>query len=69
MLKIKYRGRTFTNERSFANAMARDLSQEVERKVRFAASGSGLRVRKTSRGLQIEGTVSKMNRFHSRLVR
>ena len=69
MIKMKYKGRTFTSGRSLANAMTRDLEQQVERKVRQAASASGVRVRKTSNGLHIEGDANKMTRFNHRLGR
>ncbi len=67
MIKMKYKGRTFTNGRSLANAMSRDFNQEIEHKVRQAASASGVRVRKTHMGLEIEGDASKMTRFNNRL--
>lgn len=69
MMKLKYKGRTFTNGRSLANAMTRDLNQEVERKLRQAASSSGLRVRKTHKGLEVEGDAANMDRFYKRLGR
>lgn len=69
MLKIKYKGRTFSNGRSLADAMTRDLNNEVERKVRQAASASGVRVRKTHSGLEIEGDATHMDRFNNRIGR
>ena len=69
MIKMKYKGRTFTNGRSLANAMNRDLTNEIERKVRQAASASGVRVRKTHNGLEIEGDATHMARFNSRIGR
>lgn len=69
MMKLKYKGRTFTNGRSLANAMTRDFNQEVERKLRQAASSSGLRVRKTHKGLEVEGDAANMDRFYKRLGR
>lgn len=66
---MKYKGRTFTNSRSLANAMTRDFNQEVERKLRQAASSSGLRVRKTHKGLEVEGDTASMDRFYKRLGR
>lgn len=66
MIKMKYKGRTFTNGRSLANAMTRDFSQEVERKVRQAAAATGVRVRKTHKGLEVEGDVGKVARFHKK---
>lgn len=67
MIKMKYKGRTFTNGRSLANAMTRDMNQQVERSVRQAAVASGVRVRKTAKGLEVEGDAEHMNRFHKRL--
>lgn len=67
MLKLKYNGRTFTNGRSLADAMTRDFNQGIERKIRQAASSSGVRVRKTHKGFEIEGEAEKMNRFSNRL--
>lgn len=53
MIKMKYKGRTFTNGRSLANAMTRDMNQQVERSVRQAAVASGVRVRKTAKGSKL----------------
>lgn len=69
MLKLKYKGRTFTNGRSLANAMTRDLNAEIERKVRQAASASGVRVHKTHQGFEVEGDAAHMARFNNRLTR
>ena len=69
MMKLKYKGRTFTNGRSLANAITRDFNQEVERKLRQAASSSGLRVRKTHKGFEVEGNAANMDRFYKRLGR
>lgn len=69
MLKMKYKGRTFTNGRSLANAMTRDMNNEFERKVRQAAASSGVRVRKTHKGLELEGDTRSMNRFNNRIGR
>ncbi|WHZ38640.1 hypothetical protein [Sagittula sp. MA-2] len=66
MIKMKYKGRTFTNGRSLANAMTRDINQQVERSVRQAAAASGVRVRKTPKGLEVEGDAERMDRFHKR---
>ena len=67
MIKMKYKGRTFTNGRSLANAMTRDMNQQVERSVRQAAALSGVRVRKTHNGFEVEGDADHMDRFHRRL--
>lgn len=69
MIKMKYKGRTFTSGRSLANAMTRDLNSQFERQVRQAASASGVRVRKTHKGLEIEGDAAHMARFNSRIGR
>lgn len=69
MLKIKYKGRSFSSGQSLANAMQRDMNQAVERKIRSAASASGTRVRKTSKGFVVEGDAARMDRFHNRLSR
>ena len=52
---MKYKGRTFTNGRSLANAITRDMNQQVERRVRQAAASSGVRIRKVHKGFEIEG--------------
>ena len=67
MTKIKYKGRTFSNGRSLANAMIRDMNQQIERSVRQAAASSGVRVRKTHEGFEIEGEAQRIERFHKRL--
>ena len=67
MIKMKYKGRTFTTGRSLANAMTRDMNQQVERTVRQAAASSGVRVRKTHKGFEVEGDAVHMDRFHKRL--
>ena len=69
MLKLKYKGRTFSNGRSLANAMTRDLNSEIERKMRQAASSSGVRLRKTHKGFEIEGDANSMARFNNRIGR
>lgn len=69
MIKMKYKGRTFTNGRSLANAMTRDFNNEIERKVRQAAASSGVRVRKTHKGFELEGDANSMTRFNNRLGR
>ncbi len=69
MFKMKYKGRTFTNSRSLADAMARDAKVELERKVRHAASATGVRIRKTHKGFEVEGDPDKMDRFNNRLGR
>lgn len=67
MIKLKYKGRTFTSGRSLANAMTRDMNQQIERSVRQAAAVSGVRVRKTHKGIEVEGDAAHMERFHKRL--
>ena len=69
MLKMKYKGRTFSNGRSLANAMTRDLNNEIERKMRQAASASGVRIRKTHKGFEVEGDANSMTRFNNRIGR
>ncbi len=69
MFKMKYKGRTFSNGRSLANAMTRDFNNEIERKLRQAASSSGVRIRKTHKGFEVEGDTDKMARFNNRLGR
>jgi hypothetical protein len=69
MLKFKYKGRGFSSGKSLANAMQRDMNQAVERKIRSAASASGTRARKTSKGFEVEGDAACMGRFHNRLAR
>ena len=69
MIKMKYKGRTFTNGRSLANAMSRDMNQQVDRTVRQAAAASGVRVRKTHRGFEVEGDADHMNRFHEKFFK
>ena len=69
MLKMKYKGRTFSNGRSLANAMTRDMNSEIERKMRQAASSSGVRLRKTNKGFEVEGDASSMVRFNNRIGR
>lgn len=69
MLKLTYKGRTITNGRALADAVSRDLNEEIERRVRRAAAASGVHVRKTSKGLEVEGDADKMSRFNNRLGR
>ncbi len=67
MITIKYKGRTFTNGRSLAQAMNRDMDKQIERRIRQAAAASGVRVRKTPKGFEVEGDSDRMDRFHKRL--
>jgi hypothetical protein len=69
MIKLKYNGRTFTDGRSLANAMTRDLNRQVEAKLRSAASASGVRISKTREGLQVEGDADRIAHFQKRLGR
>lgn len=69
MLKLTYKGRTFTNGRALADAMTRDFNQEIERRIRNAASATGVRLRKTHKGFELEGEADKMTRFKNRLGR
>lgn len=69
MTTLKYKGRTFTSGRSLANAITRDVNSEIERKMRQAASASGVRLRKTHKGLEIEGDAASMARFNKRIGR
>lgn len=69
MLKLTYKGRTFTNGRALAGAMTRDFDQEMERRICNAASATGVRVRKTHKGFEIEGEANSMTRFNNRLGR
>jgi hypothetical protein len=68
-MAIRYKGQTLSSGQALANAMTRDLNQAVARKVRQAASSSGLRVRRTSKGLEVYGDAAKMSRFHNRFRR
>lgn len=67
--RMKYKGRSYSSGRSLANAMQRDINQQVERNIRSAASCSGVRVKKTLKGFEIIGEAEKLNRFHRRLGR
>lgn len=67
MIKMKYKGRTFNNARSLADAMARDMNQQVEQGIRRAATSSGVRIRKTIKGFEVEGDAAGMQRFQKRL--
>ena len=67
-LKLKYNGRSFSNPRSMAAAMERDLKSHVERQLRQAASGAGAHVTKKANGdFEIKGTLDQMDRFNRRL--
>ena len=69
MLKLTYKGRTFTNGRALADAMTRDFNQEIERRIRNAASATGVRLRKTHKDFELEGEADNMTRFNNRLER
>jgi hypothetical protein len=68
-MAIKYKGRSFHSGQALANAMKRDINQSIERKVRQAASSSGAKVRKTSKGFEVEGQANNLERFYNRLGR
>ncbi|MGZ9812453.1 hypothetical protein ACXN5S_18485 [Pseudoroseicyclus sp. H15] len=67
MISFKYKGRTYTNGRSLTAALNKDLKDEYERKIRQAASASGVRVQRTSRGFQFTGDANSMARMNKRL--
>jgi hypothetical protein len=69
MIRVKYKGRTFSSAQSLASAMQRDLQSAYEKSIRQAAGASGLSVRKTSRGLEVSGNPANMGRFYNRLGR
>jgi len=66
MIKMKYKGRTFSNGRSLANAITRDMNHQIEQSVRKAAGASGVRVRKTQKGFEVNGDTEQINRFYKR---
>ena len=67
MIKLKYKGRSFSNGRSLAQAVTRDVEREAEQRVRRAASAAGVRVKKTPKGLSVEGDPEKVRRFKQKL--
>lgn len=69
MIRVKYKGRTFSSAQSLASAMQRDLQSAYEKSVRQAAGASGLSVRKASQGLEVSGNAANMGRFYNRLGR
>lgn len=69
MLTLKYKGRRYTNGRSLAGALERDVKAAFEKEVRRAAGASGLTVRKTAGGLEVTGDATKVRRFTDRLER
>lgn len=68
-IKMKYKGRSFSSGRSLARAIENDLKKNVERKVRRAASCSGLSVSSTHKGLEVKGDAEDFDRFYRRLGR
>lgn len=64
---MKYNGRSYSSGRALANAMKRDVNQKLERNIRSAASCSGVRVKKTHKGIEVVGDSDKLNRFYRRL--
>lgn len=66
-MKMTYKGRTVTSGRALANAITRDIEQHIEREVRRAGCSSGVRVRKTSKGFEVEGEPEKIERFYKKL--
>jgi hypothetical protein len=69
MLKITYKGRSFSSAKALTDAMTRSLKDEYERKIRRAAQLSGLSVRKTTKGLEVSGDAPTVERFSNRLGR
>ena len=67
MIKMKFNGRTFTNGRSLADAMVRDMNQKIERNLRQAATSSGVQMKKTTNGFEFEGSLENINRLQKRL--
>jgi len=48
-------------------ALRRDVQNQIERNIRQAASASGLRTTKTSKGLELKGTTEQIERFNRRV--
>ncbi len=67
MIKVKFNGRTFTNGRSLADAMVRDMNQKIERHLRQAATSSGVQMKKSAKGFEFEGCPENINRLQKRL--
>lgn len=66
-LSFKYKGRSFSSAHSMMQAAQRDVQNDIERKMRQAASSAGLQTTKTSKGLEVKGTADQMERFYRRI--
>ena len=66
-VKFRYKGRSFGSAQSLSTALKRDMTQVVDRALRSAASTSGVHIRKTGHGYEIEGTPNQLERFNRRV--
>lgn len=66
-ISFKYKGRSYSSARSMMQAAQRDLSREIENKIRRAAALSGATTTKTSKGLEINASADQLQRLYRRL--
>lgn len=66
-ISFKHNGRQVSSAKAMTSAMLRDIEQGIERTFKNAASSVGARIRKTSRGLEVEGSPEQIARLMKRL--
>jgi len=66
-IEMKYKGRRYSSAPSMMRDMQRDMVKNAEREVERQARLSGMRVKRTQKGIQIEGSEAQMKRFNRRI--
>jgi hypothetical protein len=68
-ISFKHNGRSVSSARSMMSSMQREIEQGIIRTFNTAASSVGARTRKTSKGLEVEGSPEQIARLVRRLGR
>jgi hypothetical protein len=65
--EMKYGGRTYRSERDLARAMERDMKAAATDELKSMARRSGLTVKSTTDGFEVEGSPDAIQRFQRKL--
>lgn len=68
-IEMEYKGRKYNSVSSMMKAMERDVVQDAEREITRQARISGLKARKTLKGVTFEGSERQLKRFKRRIGR
>ena len=66
-VSFKHNGRRVSSAKAMMSGIQRDIEQGIERAIKNAATSVGARTKKTSKGLEIEGSPEQIARLTKRL--